>query len=1313
MATVVLSAVGAAAGSALGGSFLGLSMTAVGRFVGAAAGRMLDQRVMGEGSSVVEGRRIDRIRITRAGEGAEIPRVWGRMRLSGHVIWASHFRERVRIKKVSSGGSSGGGKGAPSQPSSTTKYKTYEYSVSLAVAICEGEIANIARVWADGVEMNTSRLNMRLYKGAEDQLPDPLIEAIEGAGEVPAYRGTAYVVFEDLQLEQFGNRMPQFSFEVVRPVQPSTQDAEKEAPYNVRAVALMPGTGEYALATTRVHYGSGTDRRGWANAAQPTGKSDFSASLDQLSNEMPNVEAVSLIVSWFGDDLRTGQCQLRPKVASTARDGNQMPWSVSGVTRSAAQSIAQDNDGRAIYGGTPADAAVFESIQALNAAGKAVMFYPFILMEQTVGNALPDPYSGDAGQPELPWRGRITTERAPGVDGSPDGTAAAVAEVEAFFGTAGPTDFSTDGKTVSYNGPEEWSYRRFILQYAHLCKLAGGVDSFCIGSEMRGLTQIRGPNHTFPAVEAMRALAADCRAILGPDVKIGYAADWSEYFGYHPQDGSGNVYFHLDPLWADDAIDFIGIDNYMPLSDWRDGTDHADADWGSIYNIDYLKANVAGGEGYDWFYASDAARQSQRRRNITDGAHDEPWVFRYKDLRNWWGHTHHHRIDGIRQSMPTAWEPRSKPIWFTEFGCAAIDKGTNQPNKFLDPKSSESAFPYGSNGARDDLIQRQYLRAVTEYWATVENNPVSDVYNGQMLDMSRAFAWAWDARPFPWFPRATGLWSDGENYARGHWLNGRASGLSLASLVQEICAKAGLTEIDVSQLHGFVRGYMAGGVEDARATLQPLMLQYGFDAVERDGVLRFVMRNGKRDVVLDPGQLAVAEDLDGRLVQMRASEADISGRVRFDFIEAEADYDIASVEAVLPDDKTHAVSQTEVPLALTRTEGRQSAERWLAEARVSREGAKFALPPSLRAIGAGDVVSVEDVLYRIDRVEQGAAQIVDAVRIEPDVYDPVRLEEELRTMTAFEPAVPVTPFFLDLPLWTGEEVAHAPHIALSSDPWVGTAAVYSSLDENGFELDALINARASVGQSETPLFRARPGLIDRGPDLQVRFVDAELSSVGRQALLGGANAAIIGDGSTGNWEIFQFEEAQLIQPNTYLLRTRLRGQAGTDGIMPDVWPSGSWVILLDGALEQLPLTLADRRIARNYRVGPATSPVDDPVFETTSQAFDGIGLRPFKPAHLRARSDGGDLEFSWVRRTRIDGDSWEGFEVPLGEEQEQYILRVRDGQNVRRETILSSPSFTYSAAAQAQDGFGAGWSVDVAQVSASFGPGLFETWRAA
>ena len=96
------------------------------------------------------------------------------------------------------------------------------------------------------------------------------------------------------------------------------------------------------------------------------------------------------------------------------------------------------------------------------------------------------------------------------------------------------------------------------------------------------------------------------------------------------------MYFHLDPLCSDANIDFIGIDNYMAVSDWRDGWDHLDAAVApQVYDRAYLQANIAGGEGFDWFYASQTDRDSQTRTPITDGAYGKPWVYRNKDLRSW------------------------------------------------------------------------------------------------------------------------------------------------------------------------------------------------------------------------------------------------------------------------------------------------------------------------------------------------------------------------------------------------------------------------------------------------------------------------------------------------------------------------------------------------------------------------------------------------------------------------------------------------------------------------------------------------------
>lgn len=1295
MATILLSAVGASLGAGFGGSVLGLSGAVIGRAVGATVGRVIDQRLMGGGSRAVETGRVDRFRLTGAGEGAPIGQIWGRMRVSGQVIWASRFLDRTTTR--------GGGKGVPSQP----KVTEHSYFVSLAVALCEGEIARVGRVWADGAEIALKDVPMRVYVGDETQLPDPKIEAVEGTGLAPAYRGLAYVVFEDLPLAPYGNRVPQFSFEVFRHAAGGGAEDAAGLAEAIEGVALIPGTGEYALATTPVHYDLGLGRTQSANVNAPAGGTDLSVSLAALTEELPRCGSVSLVVSWFGDDLRCGSCTVRPKVEDLTRDGVGMPWRSGGIGRAGAEAVVRQA-GRAVYGGTPADAAVIEAIGALTARGQSVVFYPFLLMEQLAGNGLGDPWSDAPDQPVLPWRGRITLSLAPGRAGSPDQTAAADDEVRAFFGNAEPTDFSVLGSAVTYAGPAEWSYRRFILHYAHLCALAGGVAAICIGSEMRGLTQIRGPGGTFPAVAEFRRLAADVRGILGPSVKIGYAADWTEYAGY--QDGTGDFLYNLDPLWADGNIDFIGIDNYMPVSDWREGTSHADAAWGSIHDLGYLKANIAGGEGYDWYYDSPEARGAQVRTPIADAAYGEHWVWRIKDIRNWWQNPHQDRIGGAKGPV-TAWVPGSKPVWFTEFGCAAIDKGTNQPNRFLDPKSSESGLPYASNGRRDDLVQMQYLRAMLDFWNDPANNPVSEIYGGAMVDMSRAHAWAWDTRPFPQFPGNTALWGDGANYARGHWLNGRVTAQPLANVVAEICERSGADGVDVSGLYGLVRGYAVAENGSGRGALQPLMLSYGFDAVERDGALRFRMRDGVPDAVIGADAQAVAEATDGKVEMLRATDADSIGRVRLSFVEAEGDYETRAVEAIHPAGDIQSVSQSEFALALTQAEAQGVAERWLTETRVARDTARFAVPPSLGHVGVGDVVSLGGAaggLYRIDRAEQAGAIAFEAVRVEPAVYIASDEVERPVTPRAFVPPSPVLPLFLDLPLMTGAEVPHAPHLAVAATPWPGSVAVYASDQDAGYALNRLIAAQAVIGKTETLTAPARGSVWDRSPPIRVVMAGGALASVTPAQLLNGANLLAIGDGRPDSWELLQFADADLVAPDTYELSLLLRGLGGTEAAGAGGWPVGSSVVLMNGAPTQIGLSANERDLARHYRIGASKLGYDDASYTHVVEAFSGIGLRPYAPVHLRADLQGnGDIAVRWVRRSRTGGDVWSGVDVALGEAYEAYLLRVYAGGQMRREVVAPQPAWTYGAGQRSLDGVGSTFSIHVAQISDSFGPGTF------
>ena len=288
----------------------------------------------------------------------------------------------------------------------------------------------------------------------------------------------------------------------------------------------------------------------------------------------------------------------------------------------------------------------------------------------------------------------------------------------------------------------------------------------------------------------MRALCDPGRGgsgILGPDTKIGYAADWSEYFGHQPGDGSGDVLYHLDPLWASPAIDFIGIDNYMPLSDWRDGAGPCRRGGGVDLRPRYLTGNVAGGEGYDWYYADAAGRAAQDRIPIRDGAYGEDWVFRYKDLVSWWSTPHFNRLGGVKVAGAD--------------GLAAAVEADLVHRARL-PGGGQGDEP-AERLPRSEVVG-ELLSVLLDRWPgrfhpaslppgdfrpleRAGEQPASAVYGGRMVDMERAHVWAWDARPWPDFPNRLETWVDGGNYETGHWLNGRASIASLAEVVAEVC----------------------------------------------------------------------------------------------------------------------------------------------------------------------------------------------------------------------------------------------------------------------------------------------------------------------------------------------------------------------------------------------------------------------------------------------------------------------------------------------------------------------------------------------
>ncbi|MFC4353052.1 phage tail protein [Fodinicurvata halophila] len=227
MATLAFSVAGGALGQSLlpaGVSLFGQTLggAAIGQAVGGLAGAAVDNVLFGASlpRQRVEGPRLSELRVSGSEYGSAIPLVYGAAcRLSGTVIWMGPVAERKSTRTETHGG---GGKGGGSSAKTTTT--TYSYDVSLALGLCQGPVRALRRIWADGrllweagQELDGLAAGLQLYPGDAAQAPSPVIESVEGAGRVPAYRGLAYLVLERLELGPFGNRLPNFTFEVALP----------------------------------------------------------------------------------------------------------------------------------------------------------------------------------------------------------------------------------------------------------------------------------------------------------------------------------------------------------------------------------------------------------------------------------------------------------------------------------------------------------------------------------------------------------------------------------------------------------------------------------------------------------------------------------------------------------------------------------------------------------------------------------------------------------------------------------------------------------------------------------------------------------------------------------------------------------------------------------------------------------------------------------------------------------------------------------------------------------------------------------------
>lgn len=542
-------------GGAIGGAYGGGILSTVGRFAGRKLGNYLEKSMIEPDEYYIHHGCLSNMYLESLAEGRPIPIAFGRVKLAGNMIWALPLKE---VRSETSSKTKHPGTNIAKTIYHDSKYK---YFASFALAICKGEISDIGRVWANGEILDISEYQFRIYNGTADQMPDPLIVEDRGKGATPAFRDLAYIVFEDLPIEIFGNRVPNFSFEVIRK---TSSDSVEDL---VNEIVIGPGIGEFSYDTViqnKIRIASGSSvvlSNVPVNCNNHKRVADALFNLNKLQSTCKNLQWVSPRVIWFGDNLNVGSCNILPKVEhKDPQVRTSEEWRVAGFNRSNATEVPKDPWGIPTHDGTINDASLVRYLNELKSRGVKIMLHPSFSID-VAGNL---------------------------ISGSEN-------EIRNFFNKVR-------------------GYKNFILHYANLVK--GKVDAFLIGSGLSSITQKRFGN-ICPASEELIDLAGKVKAILGRNVLVTYAADWSEC--HINEDG----FYNMDDLWACEHIDVVGINAYL-------------------------------------------------QSPMTSGAqlnHEQIW----RNIADWWA-GFHITNSGVR----TRWQPRSKKIWLTEFGF--LRDGTSDGN---------------------------------------------------------------------------------------------------------------------------------------------------------------------------------------------------------------------------------------------------------------------------------------------------------------------------------------------------------------------------------------------------------------------------------------------------------------------------------------------------------------------------------------------------------------------------------------------------------------------------------------------------------
>lgn len=566
------------------------------------------------------------------------------------------------------------------------------------------------------------------------------------------------------------------------------------------------------------------------------------------------------------------------------------------------------------------------------------------------------------------------------------------------------------------------------------------------------------------------------------------------------------------------------------------------------------------------------------------------------------------------------------------------------------------------------------------------------------------------------------------NYTTGNML--------LSTFLRNIAQMQGYEtgNITIENIPDQIVGAAITQVTDLDSMLDDVRRCYNFQIIKSGNKIRFTRKGYGNSLVVDAtyteDQRAILSDGDSVYVTVETetvSPTQSPGTVIVNYIDPDYNFTVVpfSYKRNDPLADRSVELKLNLPIIMSGSDAAALAARALIDSNLGGTTHKFRLPQANLAHEPGDIVTLVFDDY------------TDTVRMVEISYNgDFSLSIDAESLYTEEgPMYPVpTPILPEVPpsLMSGEGVAliidttlikasdqsdanvlelYASVVAAGRLPVTGVSVISQGIDGGSLRPVSTTGSSPTYGLLLTAMVP--------GPVLQVNYDEviqfqlaqgdsADFHTDTLDNMLAGKNRVLIG--VTGRWEqIGYITAAYDADTFTVTLTGIVRGWRGTEMFAP-LHIVGDYVIpITSDEPNILTNDVIDLNKVATYAVADSNARVnyDDAI----SVPILGASRRPWAPYNVHVINAAGDLTITWNRRTRLTGPLNNGNPiVPLDETDEEYqLLLYRAGAIVRTLPALTSPTFTYTAAMQAEDGWSGSITqlqLNVSQISELVGPGF-------